>query len=76
MNDDVRSPETPSGPVPPGLHWALVLFLSLITFSIFAVVWMFVEASSPGGCGQGRPLLFYGLGFTLTFVGALFDRQF
>ena len=72
MNDDVRSPETPSGPVPPGLHWALVLFLSLITFSIFAVVWMFVEASFARRLRtKSRPLLFYGLGFTLTFVGAL-----
>src|SRR5260370_19802857 len=34
-----------AGPIPPNLHWALVLLLSLFTFGLFGVVWIFVEAS-------------------------------
>jgi hypothetical protein len=34
-----------AGPVPPNLHWALVLLLSLFTFGLFGLVWIFVEAS-------------------------------
>lgn len=38
-------PVTPaSGPMPPSMHWALVLVLSWVTCGIFAVVWNFVQA--------------------------------
>ncbi len=33
------------GRIPPSLHWALVLLLSLVTCGIFHMIWMFVEAS-------------------------------
>ena len=76
MNDDVRSPETLRGPVPPDLHWTLVLLFSLITFGIFAVVWMFVEASFVRRLRTGsRVLLYYALGFAITVVGALSDSS-
>jgi hypothetical protein len=32
-------------PPPPRLHWALVLLFTLLTFGIFYVVWMFVQAA-------------------------------
>ncbi|GAB2604071.1 hypothetical protein GCM10027034_41440 [Ramlibacter solisilvae] len=31
-------------PPPPRLHWALVLLLSFVTFGLFFVIWMFVQA--------------------------------
>jgi len=31
--------------LPPGLHWVIVLVLSIFTCGIFALVWMFIEAS-------------------------------
>ena len=31
-------------PRPPSLHWALVLLFTVLTFGIFAIVWMFVHA--------------------------------
>src|SRR5882672_3510516 len=34
-----------AGPIPPNLHWALVLLISLFTFGLFGLVWIFVEAS-------------------------------
>ena len=32
-------------PLPPKLHWALVLLFSVLTFGIFFVVWMFIQVS-------------------------------
>jgi hypothetical protein len=32
------------GPVPPGMHWALVLVLAWVTLGIFGVVWVFKQA--------------------------------
>ena len=37
--------EAPPVPLPPGLHWAIVLVLTVVTFGTFPWVWMFVEAS-------------------------------
>jgi hypothetical protein len=31
-------------PKPPSLHWVLVLALAVVTFGLFSVVWMFVQA--------------------------------
>ena len=31
-------------PLPPRLHWALVVLLALISFGLFFIVWMFVQA--------------------------------
>lgn len=45
---DVAPQVTPSGvlaPLPPNLHWALVLLFSVLTCSLFAVVWAFVQAT-------------------------------
>lgn len=71
-NDPVLSRELRGGPVPPNLHWALVLFLTVITLGIFAVVWMFVEASFAQRLRtRSKPLFFYGLGIALSIAGAL-----
>jgi uncharacterized membrane protein YphA (DoxX/SURF4 family) len=62
-----------AGPMPPGLHWALVLLFSIATCYLFALVWMFVEA----GYAQklrtsSKPMLFYGIGIPSAFLaGAL-----
>jgi hypothetical protein len=41
------SPVTPAfnGPVPPGLHWLILILIHLFTFGLFGLVWMFVQAS-------------------------------
>lgn len=31
------------GPVPPALHWAIVLILGMVTFGLFQIVWVFVQ---------------------------------
>jgi hypothetical protein len=41
-----RLPPPAAGyPAPPDLHWMLVLILALLTFGIFGVIWLFVEAA-------------------------------
>ncbi len=32
-------------PLPPSLHWGLVLFFTMITFGIFGLVWSFIQAN-------------------------------
>ncbi len=32
-------------PLPPKLHWGLVVLFSLLSFGIFAIVWMFLQSS-------------------------------
>jgi hypothetical protein len=34
-----------SVPLPPKLHWALVLLFTLVTFGIFFIVWIFIQAA-------------------------------
>jgi uncharacterized protein DUF4339 len=34
-----------TGPIPPSLHWALVLIISMFTFGLFGLVWILVESS-------------------------------
>ncbi len=36
---------TPGGFVPPSLHWAVVFILAMVTFGIFGIVWIFVQAN-------------------------------
>lgn len=58
-----------AGPVPPGLHWVLVLVLGIVTLYIFGYVWMFVEAAYAHRLRtKSTPLLFYGIGIPAIFV--------
>lgn len=38
----VQQPAT--GPLPVSLHWGVVLLLAIVSFGIFGIVWIFVEA--------------------------------
>ena len=35
----------PSAPLPPKLHWALVLLFTVLTLGIFFIVWIFIQAA-------------------------------
>jgi len=53
---------------PPNLHWGIVLALSIVTCSIFGVVWMFVEAAHVRKLRkESNALLYLGL-YALTIV--------
>jgi hypothetical protein len=60
---------TQAGPLPPGLHWALVLLLAIVTCGIFSIVWMFIEANF---VKKIRPncnaIMLYALGIGGAFV--------
>jgi hypothetical protein len=60
-----------AGPVPPGMHWAVVFVLAGLTLGLFAAIWAFVEASfikriSPHRNGRG--LLFVILLINVVYV--------
>jgi len=65
-----------AGPVPLGLHWGLLLLLSIVTCFIFSSVWAFVEAAYAQKLRtKSKPLIFYGIGIPLAYV-ANFMRAF
>lgn len=41
----VRAVATAALPLPPKLHWGLVLLFSVLTVGIFFIVWMFIQSS-------------------------------
>jgi len=41
----VAAPPGPVAPMPPSVHWLIVLALSALTLGIFGWVWMFVQAA-------------------------------
>lgn len=69
------APAAGTGPVPPGMHWAVVMVLAGLTLGLFAIIWAFVEASfikkiSPRRNGRG--LLFAILLINVIYLGAFF----
>ncbi|MFL6446103.1 MAG: DUF4339 domain-containing protein [Bryobacteraceae bacterium] len=67
-----RPSPTSGGPIPPGLHWALVLLLSIVTLYLFGIIWSFVEAIYAQNLRtKSKPLLFYSLGFGLAFASGV-----
>jgi hypothetical protein len=61
-----------TGPLPPDLHWALVLLFGIITCGIFLYVWMFIQAAF---VKKLRPdancLLLYGIGVPANILGSI-----
>lgn len=58
------------GPIPPSLHWALVLLLTIIT-GVFHYIWMFIQAAFVKKIDpQSRATLFYALGLLASLTGA------
>jgi len=74
------SPGLPAVPPPPGLHWALILLLAVVTCGIFSLVWMFIQANWARKIDrQNKSMLLFvvylvaalGAGFVGGVVGAL-----
>ena len=64
----------PADPVnlPPKLHWAIVLVLSIVTFGLFLVVWLFVQAAWVRKVRPKSKALFYLIGY----IGVAFASGF
>lgn len=57
-----------TGPIPPSLHWALVLVLGMIT-GLFTTVWMFIQAAFVKKIDpQSKATMLYTVGL-IAFVG-------
>jgi len=55
--------------VPPNLHWGIVLGLSIVTCTLFGVVWMFVEAAYVRKLRKESNALLYLALYALTIAG-------
>lgn len=64
------APAPAAGPIPPDLHWALVLLIGFVTCGLFTYVWLFVEAVFIKKIApQSKGLLFMILAVSGLFVG-------
>lgn len=59
-----------TGPVPPSLHWALVLVLGMVT-GLFTTIWMFIQSTFVKKIDpQSKATVLYALGLVAVLVGA------
>jgi len=67
-----------AGPIPPAIHWGLVLLLSMVTLGIFGWIWLLMESSfvrkidprSPGTLLWSIVLVVYLVGVSMIFGGS------
>jgi hypothetical protein len=67
------APATPgrTGPIPPSLHWALVLLLGMVT-GLFTTIWMFIQSSFIKKIDpQSKATMLYALGLVAVLVGSV-----
>ena len=72
----LSSAGTNAYPMPPNMHWALVLLLSICTCGIFSIVWLFIEANfvkklDPRSKGATMFALYLGLYFVGIITGVV-----
>lgn len=71
-----RHPPPNSGPIPPSLHWSVVLVLTFLTLGLFGVIWLFVQArfiQKVYPVGYGVFWLMAWLAFCLILIAARFE---
>jgi hypothetical protein len=60
-----------TAPLPPGLHWGLVLLFGIITCGIFSWIWMFVQATYVNRLRSCNATLLYAVGIGGMIVGQI-----
>jgi hypothetical protein len=59
-------------PMPPDLHWAVVLLLGCVTLGLFLAIWFFVEANFVRKIDQQSKAILLGIfGFAASFLGGI-----
>lgn len=58
----------PRAALPPNMHWAVLLLLSVVTFGIFGIVWVFIQAAWVRKVRENNHAIFY----LIAYVGGSF----
>jgi GYF domain 2 len=54
----LAEPEAQLVPLPPNLHWSILLILGLVTRQLFNLIWALVQANwAPKLCGDNKPMV-------------------
>lgn len=62
---------------PPDLHWGWVLGLTIITCSLFALIWIFIQAAFVRRLRPNNKAIFYLVGYiVVAFGGGFLDAQY
>jgi len=72
----VVEPAASAAPLPPKLHWALVLLFTLLTLGVFYIVWVFIQATwvkkiDPKSNAIGMMVVY----IALVMIGELISRS-
>lgn len=72
----VTGPMPVERPLPPNLHWGIVVVLSLVTFGIFWIIWAFVQAAWVRKVVPKSKVLFYLIAYLgAAIVAATFGKS-
>ncbi len=64
-----------AGPMPPAMHWALVLVLAIVTCGIFGIAWMFIQAGFVKKIDpQSKAMQMYLAYIAIILLGSVFLR--
>jgi hypothetical protein len=73
------APETQLVPLPPNLHWSIVLILGLLTRQLFNLVWALLQGNwARRLCGDNKPLVLvamYPAGMVAGLLAIIFFHQ-
>jgi hypothetical protein len=58
--------------LPPNMHWAVLLLLSVVTFGIFGIIWVFIQAAWVRKVREGNHAIFY----LIAYLGGTFTSGF
>jgi uncharacterized membrane protein len=68
----IVTPASSAEPAPPSLHWGVVLLLVAITFGVFGIVWLFVEANWVRKINPKSKAPLFALAYLGSIVGEFF----
>jgi hypothetical protein len=71
MPADAGQAVAAGAPLPPGLHWALVLLFAIVTCGIFTWIWMFVQATYVNKLRRNSATLLYAIGIGGMILGQI-----
>lgn len=62
--------------LPPKLHWAVVLVVGIVTFGIFVIIWLFVQAAWVRKVRPQSKAIFYLVGYVAAaFTAGVFNHE-
>jgi hypothetical protein len=74
--EGVAAPAAQEVPLPPDLHWGLLLLLEIVTCGLFAYIWMFIQAAVAKRLDpKSNAIVYYAIGIATIFACVFMSTQ-